>query len=131
MGEIEMSDEERSGKVESRHLKKHEDLEEMKEVFKTLREEVPGLIKEIIGPLRELIDSFYSEEAGRRRGKAVGAMYQELVKAGIPEREALEIAKSQLIDMRGLLTNIFSSKTGKRVKERITGKIGEEIEEEG
>jgi len=43
-----------SGKKEERRHKV-EDIEELREVLKTVRSEVPGLLKDIIGPLKELM----------------------------------------------------------------------------
>ena len=69
--------------------KKMEDVEELKAVFETLSTQIPKII-------RGIIDSFFSPEAGTRMGKAVAEFYKNLKEAGIPEEEALAMAKDYL-----------------------------------
>jgi len=66
-----------------------EDVEDLKAVFETLSTEIPNLI-------RGIIDSFFSPESGARMGKAVAEFYKSLKDAGIPEQEALAMAKDYL-----------------------------------
>ena len=65
------------------------DVEELKAVLGTVSEEIPKMI-------RGIIDSFFSPEAGARMGKAVADFYKSLKDAGIPEQEALAMAKDYL-----------------------------------
>ncbi len=91
-----------------------EDIEEFREVMSVIRSELPGLMRDIIQPLLEFLNVFLSPEAARDRARAIGESYKELVQAGIPKEEALEIAKSQVIDVRtifqGVLEKIVSMK---------------------
>ncbi|RJS90135.1 hypothetical protein CW700_01660 [Candidatus Bathyarchaeota archaeon] len=65
------------------------DAEEVKAIFETLSTQIPKMI-------RGIIDSFFSPEAGTRMGKAVAEFYKNLKEAGIPEEEALAMAKDYL-----------------------------------
>jgi len=65
------------------------DAEELKAVLETVSTQIPNLIKGII-------DSFFSPESGARMGKAVADFYRSLKDAGIPEQEALAMAKDYL-----------------------------------
>ena len=69
------------------------DGEVVKEVFASLRSEVPGLIK-------DLIDTVYSPETAEKMAKSVATFYKTLVDNGIEEKEALEMAKGFVIDFR-------------------------------
>ncbi len=66
-----------------------EELKAVAEFIKELTSTVPNMVKGII-------DSFFSEEAGKSMGKAVGNFYNELVKSGIPPQVAVEMAKDYL-----------------------------------
>jgi len=74
---------------EERSRKKTEDIEEVKAILETVSTQIPNLI-------RGIIDSFFSPEAGTRMGKAVAEFYKSLKEAGIPEQEALAMAKDYL-----------------------------------
>ena len=80
-------------------------MKEMPAVFTMLSTEIPKLIEGIR-------KSAYSEEAGREMGRAVAAFYNSLVEAGIPNDQALAMAREYLANqnsfMKGL--NIGSSK---------------------
>ena len=65
------------------------DVEELKAVLETVSEGIPKMI-------RGIIDSFFSPESGARMGKAVADFYKSLKDAGIPEQEALAMAKDYL-----------------------------------
>ncbi|MEW6723518.1 MAG: hypothetical protein AB1331_01165 [Bacillota bacterium] len=71
-------------------------VEELKEVLDIVGQKIPALIK-------GLKDSLFSEEAGRELGKAVGVFYKELVAAGIPSDEAMQMARSYIGTMQGVL----------------------------
>jgi len=94
--------------------KRKEDIEEFREVMSVIRKELPGLMKDVFQPLLEFLNVFLSPEVARERARAIGESYKELVQAGIPKEEALEIAKSQVIDVRtifqGVLEKIVSMK---------------------
>ncbi len=63
------------------------DTEELAQVLDTVGEKVPKLIRDILG-------SLYNKEAGINMGQAVGAYYKELLEAGIPQEDAIDMAKS-------------------------------------
>ncbi|MEM1570116.1 MAG: hypothetical protein QXM89_02145 [Candidatus Bathyarchaeia archaeon] len=66
-----------------------EELKAVAEFIKELSNIVPNMVKGIL-------ESFFSEEAGRSMGKAVGNFYNELIKSGIPPQTAVEMAKDYL-----------------------------------
>lgn len=69
--------------------------EDVAKILDKVAEKIPALLK----GLREVV---YSAEAGEQFGKAVGAFYSELIKQGIPQDQALEMAKSYMISLRDL-----------------------------
>ncbi len=75
------------------------DAEEIGEIFVALREQVPGLIKDIM-------DAVYSPERAETMAKSVATFYKTLVENGIEEREALEMAKGFVIDFRKIFQSI-------------------------
>jgi hypothetical protein len=60
-----------------------------------IADKIPALLK----GLRDIV---YSAEAGEQFGKAVGAFYGELIKQGIPQEQAMEMAKNYMISLRDL-----------------------------
>jgi len=78
--------------------KNSEDIQELNEVLSVISEKVPKLITELLGTI-------YSEEAGAQMGKAVGKFYQELVSSGIPEQEALKMAKDYMNTIKSITSN--------------------------
>jgi len=99
-----------------------EDPEELKAVLTVVSEEVPGLIKGIMG-------SVFSEEAARDMGKAAGTFYKELKQSGIPDETAMKMTE----DYIGMFTNfgdIFRrGKTGSEIGEELERKIKEKLAE--
>jgi len=69
--------------------------ETLGDVLDVVADRVPKLI-------RELLMSFYSEEAGAQMGKAVGVFYKELVGSGIPPEEALRMAKDYMETVKSI-----------------------------
>lgn len=69
--------------------------EEVAQILDTVSEKIPALLK----GLREVV---YSAEAGEQFGKAIGAFYSELLKQGIPQEQAMEMAKNYMISLRDL-----------------------------
>ncbi len=69
--------------------------DEVAQLLDKVAEKIPALLK----GLREVV---YSAEAGEQFGKAVGAFYSELVKQGIPQEQAMEMAKNYMISLRDL-----------------------------
>ncbi|MBS7657531.1 MAG: hypothetical protein QW797_04650 [Thermoproteota archaeon] len=83
------------------------DVEELREVLKTVREEVPGLLKDIVGPLKEIMGTSLTEEQARERAKAIAAFYKELIAAGMKEDVALELVKNQFVSPAELIKNMM------------------------
>ncbi len=75
-----------------------EDAKELSEVLEVVSTKVPKLVT-------ELLKTLYSEEAGSQMGKAVGKFYKELVDSGIPEAEALKMAKDYMDTVKSLATS--------------------------
>ncbi len=85
-----MSDEKTEGKT---------DVHELKEVLGVVSEKIPGLLK-------GMRDVLYSKEAAENMADAVGTFYRKLVGAGIPEKEALEMARGYMINLREVFKGI-------------------------
>jgi hypothetical protein len=98
--------------------KREKDVEELKEVLKTVREEVPGLLKDVVGPLKELMGTTLTEEQAREKAKAIAAFYKELVSAGIKEDVALELVKGQFVSPAEIIKSVFGKASGKLEIER-------------
>jgi DNA gyrase/topoisomerase IV subunit A len=97
--------------------KEKENVEELREVLGVVSKEVPGLIKGII-------ETVFSEEAGRDMGKAAAAFYKQLKDAGMPEETAVKMTENYV--------SVFTS-LGDVMKGAVGGKKGikgEEIGEE-
>ena len=88
-------------------MRHSEDVEELREVLKTVREEVPGLLKDIVGPLKELMGTSLTEEQARERARAIATFYKELVAAGMKEDVAIELVKNQFISPAELIKNML------------------------
>jgi hypothetical protein len=58
--------------------------------------------------LNALRSTLYSPQAGEEIGRGVGAFYKELVQAGIPEQEALGMAREYLGSLQDILRNSLS-----------------------
>ena len=71
------------------------DTEDLARVLDTVGEKVPKLIRDILG-------SLYNKEAGISMGQAVGAYYKELLEAGIPQEDAIEMAKSLSFSLKDM-----------------------------
>ena len=74
-------------------------VDDIKELLDAVAEKVPNLI-------RELTATLYSEETAGNLGKAAGRFYQELVEAGIPAEEALEMTKSYIGSLQSMLDKV-------------------------
>lgn len=71
------------------------DIKELGQVLETVSEKIPALIKGVVS-------SFYTADVGRDMGKAIGEFYQQLIAAGIPERDALDMAKRYMINLKSV-----------------------------
>ena len=99
-----------------------EELREVREVFKTLSEEIPNLI-------RGVIESIFSAEAGRNMGAAAANFYKELKSGGIPEDVAIKMTQDYIrtfTDLGAILREAMGSKRGLSLKVMRRGREGEE-----
>jgi hypothetical protein len=71
-------------------------VDELREILSVVSDKVPGL-------LRGLRDILYSPEAAENMAGAVATFYKKLVDAGIPPKEAMEMAKGYMINLRDLM----------------------------
>jgi len=78
---------------------KSEDVNALNDVLEVVSDKIPKLIS-------ELLKTFYSEEAGSQMGKAVGSFYKELVNAGMPADEALEMAQDYMHTIKSLASTM-------------------------
>ena len=72
--------------------------------------EIGALLDEVTGKIPKLIigllDTIYSAEAGQKMGKSVGNLYKELVESGIPQEEAIKMAKDYMLSMKDMVGNM-------------------------
>jgi hypothetical protein len=65
------------------------DPENIKEILGVVSTEVPAMIKSIV-------NTVFSEEAGRNMGKAAAAYYKELKAGGLPEDVAVKLTQEYM-----------------------------------
>jgi len=72
--------------------------------------EIGALLDEVSGKVPKLItgllETIYSAEAGQKMGKSVGNLYKELVDSGIPQEEAIKMAKDYMLSMKDMVGNM-------------------------
>ncbi len=85
------------------------DEEDVEKILKAVSSEVPKLIENILKPLRELLDEFYSPEKVKQRADVFVVFYKTLTENNVPEEEAIKLAKTQLLDINMILEKIFES----------------------
>ena len=113
----------------SEEKKKKEDVEELREVLSVVSKEVPALIKGII-------ESVFSEEAGRNMGKAAAAFYKGLKEAGMPEQTAVKMTENYIsvfTSLSDVMKNAVRGRKipkGEEIGEEISRKIKEKLAEE-
>ncbi|MBI2126436.1 MAG: hypothetical protein HYU02_03865 [Thaumarchaeota archaeon] len=83
---------------EGKRLHRVEDIEELRKVLKTVREQVPGLLKDISAPVKELMTITLYEKQTKERAKAIAAFYKELVAAGMNEETAIKMTEQQFVN---------------------------------
>lgn len=88
------------------------ELEELKEVLSVLGREVPGLVRGLIGPLKELLNIIYDPEKTRERAKAIASFYKELKDQGIPDSLIIELMREHFVNPLSLLKS-FTVERGK------------------
>ena len=71
--------------------------------------EIGELLDEVSGKMPKLIsglmDTIYSAEAGKKMGQSVGNLYKELVESGIPQEEAIKMAKDYMLSIKDVVGN--------------------------
>ena len=106
------------------------DIEELEGVLKTVSEQIPALIRGIIG-------SIFSAEAGKNMGAAAANFYKELKAGGIPDEVAIKMTQDYIKTFTSLGEVIreavsrkggSSKKYGKELGEEISKVIREKIE---
>ncbi|MGQ9479614.1 MAG: hypothetical protein ACUVQ0_06365 [Thermoproteota archaeon] len=95
------------------------DVEEFREVLKIIREEIPGMLKEIVEPLKEILGTSMTEEQARERAKAIATFYKELTSAGMKEDVAIELIKNQFINPTELLKNMIIMRMRRTPSEKM------------
>ena len=71
-----------------------------------LLDEVSGKVPKLISAL---MDTIYSSEAGKKMGQSVGSFYKELIESGIPEKDALAMAKDYIQSIKDITGNVMNS----------------------
>ncbi len=90
------------------------DAEELKEVLKTVREEVPGLVKDLLGPLKELMSMTLDEKQATERAKALASFYKTLVDSGMSEEVAMRMTEQQFVNPASILDKVLGSAKERR-----------------
>ena len=106
------------------------EIEELEGVLNTVSEQIPALIRGIIG-------SIFSAEAGRNMGAAAANFYKELKAGGIPDDVAIKMTQDYIkmfTDLGDVIREAISRKGGlskehgKELGEEISKAIRERIE---
>ncbi len=114
--------------IEEKEKEKKKEVEELREVLSVVSKEVPALI-------RGIINSVFSEEAGRDMGRAAASFYNELKEAGMPEEVAVKMTENYISTFTSLgeiMKRAVSGGKGiksKELEEEISRKIKEKLAE--
>ena len=72
--------------------------------------EIGALLDEVSSKIPKLftglLDSIFSAEAGQKMGRSVGNLYKELIDSGIPQDEAVKMAKDYMLSMKDMVGNM-------------------------
>lgn len=96
------------------------DVEELRAVLKTVREEVPSLLRELVDPLRSLLGLAITEEEARAKARAMAAFYRELLDSGVDKETAVTLLKDQFLGASKLyqiLREILSARSRRESEE--------------
>jgi len=96
----------------------------MKEIFSIFSREIPGMIKNIM-------NTVFSEEAGKNMGKAAAAYYNELKSGGLPDAVAIKLTEEYMrtfTSLGDMLKNAGKGGWRQRGKEGKQGLSGDEEE---
>lgn len=90
--------------------KERMDPENIKELLGVVSTEIPAMIKSIV-------NTVFSEEAGRNMGKAAAAYYKELKAGGLPEDVAVKLTQEymQTFTSLGSMLRHGGGEWGKRI----------------
>jgi tetrahydromethanopterin S-methyltransferase subunit G len=72
------------------------DARELQEILDAVSEGLPRMVT-------NLVQTIYSEEAGRNVGRAVGSLYRELINAGLPREMAVKMASDYMISLKDVM----------------------------
>jgi len=72
------------------------DAEEVREILDVVSDRIPALLK-------GLRDVLYSKEAAENMANALATFYKKLVEAGIPKKDARDMARGYMINLRDVL----------------------------
>jgi len=91
--------------------KKVSDVEELREVLRVVREEVPSLLREIVEPLKEILGIAFAttEEEAERRAKAIARFYKELVEAGMDKEKAFMLTNRSFVNPMDLVSRAMEN----------------------
>jgi hypothetical protein len=78
-------------------------VKEIGQILDEVSTKIPKLI-------HSLLSNLYSAEAGTNMGQAVGNLYKELIEAGIPQEDALQMAKDYIQSIKGFTDSLKSEK---------------------
>ena len=56
--------------------------------------------------MNSLMNVMFSSEAGKKMGQAVGSMYKELIEVGIPQDEALKMARDYMMTIQTVMRDV-------------------------
>lgn len=101
------------------------DVEEMREVFAILSEQLPKLLEAVTKVL-------YNAQEGEKFGASVAGFYKSLKAAGMSNTEAFELTKEYMstISLGGLLKMVMGNARDDGIGEAISKKIQREIEKD-
>ena len=77
-----------------------------------LLDEVSGKVPKLISGI---IDTIYSAEAGKKMGQSIGNLYKELIESGIPEEEAVKMAKDYMLSIKDITGNMLDSSNASKM----------------
>lgn len=115
---------------EKEHEKKRQtdDPEALKEILRTVSSEIPAMLKSIL-------NSVFSEEAGKSMGKAAAAYYKELKDGGLPEPVAVKLTEEYMRTftsfgemLKGAGRGNWSGKPSEGLGEEIETRIRENLQ---
>ncbi len=99
------------------------DVEELRGVLRTVREEIPGLLKDILPLIKELMAFTVTEEQAKDKAKAIATFYKELIASGIDKEQAQRITQEQFASPMELAKVVLGSRAQREieVKEKEAG----------